>query len=82
MKKKYEKPMIIIEDFSLDTTIAGDCEVPTNTPNSGNCGLDFGPNIVIFTESVQQCTKDYGADDGEYNGICYHVPLGDNLFNS
>ena len=84
MKKKYVKPQIIIENFSLSTTIAGDCEIRTNTPHSETCALnwedEFLGEIVVFTNLVQACgTKE---DDGEYNGICYHVPYGDNLFNS
>lgn len=83
MKKKYEKPQIIIENFSLSTTIAGDCEVKTNIPSQNTCGLDFS-GVSIFLDTMNGCgikvTSEGG--DGEYNNICYHVPYGDNLFNS
>lgn len=84
MKKKYEKPQIIIENFSLSTTIAGDCETKTNVQSTSSCGFDFS-GLQVFLEGMGGC-KDIQVDtiggDGEFNGICYHVPYGDNLFNS
>lgn len=83
MKKKYTKPMIIIEDFSLDTTIAGSCDVKTDTQGYGECGLDMS-GITIFLDGMSGCTfpiKNVGGD-GEHNGLCYHVPTDSNLFNS
>jgi len=83
MKKVYKKPTVIVEDFSLSTSIANGCDVKIDTANSGNCGLDFGAK-VIFIETVAGCTPPYyGVDDGQYNGICYHVPMSNNdMFNS
>lgn len=85
MKKRYEKPQIVFEDFTLSTNIAGDCDVKTWTPNSGKCAYpvkdEFLGTLNIFTsEMVGICTTP--EKDGEYNGICYHAPYGDNLFNS
>ncbi len=86
MKKTYSKPEIFFENFSLSQNIAGDCEEKTNTPSQGQCGLDFGP-FVVFLDSVGSvCTgagrvEDMGGD-GAYGQICYHVPYGENLFNS
>lgn len=84
MKKHYEKPQIMFEDFTLSTNIAGTCTVKTWTPNSGECAYpvtdEFLGTVNVFTSSTQACTTT--EDDGEYNGICYHVPFGDNLFNS
>lgn len=84
MKKTYMKPQIMFESFSVSTNIAGDCDVKTQTPSSGNCAYtvedEFLGAINYFTNEVYACeTKEA---DGEYNGICYHVPYGDNLFNS
>lgn len=85
MKKTYEKPEIMFENFTLTTNIAGDCEVKTWTPNSGNCAYEitdeFGDTSAIFTSAMTGICTTTEAD-GEYNGICYHVPYGDNLFNS
>lgn len=89
MKKAYSKPEIVFENFSLSQNIAGDCEVKTNTPARGQCGIEFGPFVVFLDTATSQCTGDgrvlEDGGDGEYNGICYHVFSGKgeyNLFNS
>lgn len=87
MKKTYTKPGIVFESFLMDTNIAGDCEVKTNTPSKSQCGINYGPFVVFLDATGSLCT---GAGrvpstggDGDYNGLCYHVPTGDkNLFNS
>lgn len=85
MKKKYEKPMILIENFSLSTTIAGDCEVKTNTQSQNECWLDFS-GLKVFMNGMGGCSDiavDNVGGDGQFNEICYHVPEGtSNLFNS
>ena len=84
MKKAYVKPQIMFEDFSLTTNIAGDCEVKTTSPGNTTCGMDFS-GLVVFMKGMDGCTdikvEDMGGD-GQWNEICYHVPYGDNLFNS
>lgn len=86
MKKKYEKPQIIIENFSLSTAIAGSCEVKSDMQNAGQCAFDFS-GLKVFLDSMGSvCTdvkvKDMGGD-GDFNGMCYHVPNDENnLFNS
>ena len=78
MKKTYAKPKIIFEDFTLNESIAGDCETKTHTPAQEKCGLEMGA-FVVFIDGL--CN--FVPDGGMYNGICYHVPNGDNsLFNS
>lgn len=87
MKKAYMKPEIMFEDFTLSTNIAGTCEVDTNIQGmaSTSCGLDFS-GLMVFLDGMGGCTDikvDNVGGDGEFNGICYHVPSGDkNLFNS
>ena len=86
MKKVYTKPEIIFESFSLSTNIAGDCESIIDTQSRGNCGIEFG-NLVIFVGEYTGCNSNDGVivegDDGNYNGICYHVPVeSSTLFNS
>lgn len=82
MKKPYSKPQILFESFSLSSSIAGDCEVKTDTQAAGTCGVSFG-TITIFVGSAEGCAYKVGVDDGDYNGLCYHIPLDVyNLFNS
>lgn len=83
MKKVYTKPAIMFEDFTLSTSIAGDCEVKLNTPNNTSCGYrPEGYDADIFVEGITGCAEKHA--DGTYgDGICYHVPdAGYNLFNS
>lgn len=85
MKKAYSKPRIVFEDFTLNTHIASDCEVKTNTPSSGQCGVNFSGEQV-FMEGMTGCEGfpiiGVGGD-GQFANLCYHVPNGDNnLFNS
>lgn len=82
MKKNYVKPEIMFECFSLSSNIAGDCEAKTNMPSNNTCGLDFS-GLIVFMTGMAGCT-DIQVDEGEsFDGICYHVPSGDNnLFNS
>lgn len=88
MKKTYTKPEILFENFSLSTNIAGTCDIKTNTPAQGTCAyvVTAGPlTWNVFTSGISACTTseaEDGAADGAYNGICYDVPFGDNLFNS
>lgn len=90
MKKAYNKPDIYFDNFAMCTDIAGTCTYITNTPTRGGCGLEFTDTITIFVEGVNACTfkapftgNSPGVIDGQYNGICYHVPAGDRvLFGS
>lgn len=85
MKKTYIKPQIMFESFTLSTNIAGDCEVKTNTPNSGTCAYEVSAGAYgtwnVFIDTVQACTT--VPADGQYDGFCYHTPTEtNNLFNS
>ena len=89
MKKVYTKPLVVVEDFSLCTTIAS-CSIKTKTPSEYNCAYEvktgFG-SFNVFTSALPDvCTVSEatdGSDDGVYNGICYHAPMSDSsLFNS
>ena len=97
MKKAYKKPEIMFESFASSVNIAGDCEVSTDTPNSGYCGIEFSVGDILFMDIPgTECTPDYrltpeaGWEDvdasypwaGKYDTLCYHVPYGANLFNS
>lgn len=84
MKKAYSKPEIVFENFSLSTNIAGDCEVKTWLPSNNTCGMEFtGIDGNVFLTDMNGCAFQVGeGGDGEFGNICYHVPYGDNLFNS
>lgn len=85
MKKIYEKPAIVFEAFSLSTAIAGSCGVTTGEFSNGTCGMDLS-GVKVFLSEMNGCSDfsvGNGSGDGEFNGICYHVPTdGNNLFNS
>lgn len=85
-KKTYQKPQILFDSFSLSSSIAGDCELKTDTHGAGSCGITLG-NMTVFLASVEGCLPPLGVpvsvDDGDFNGICYHVPVDTlNVFNS
>lgn len=73
MKKTYIKPEIMFEEFSLSTNIAATCGTPaTHSENQYGCGYAIGRfDQVVFTELMGCSVQE---DDGDYNGICYHVP--------
>lgn len=83
MKKKYVKPQIYIENFSLDTTIAGDCEGIVGNPTKGTCAVLGTGGIAMFEDGMPSIC-DYTPPDGDkYDSFCYHVPTEyNNLFNS
>ena len=81
MKKKYEKPQIMFEDFTLTNSIAGDCEIKVKNPSRDSCPYQLRTGEQIFISNLTGCITH--EDDGDYNGICYHVPIeSNNLFAS
>lgn len=86
MKKKYMKPEIMFEDFSLNTSIAANCEGIVNNANKGTCAVIGTGDIYMFSGTVSQCDfkpEDMGGEEDKWDGFCYHVPTEyNNLFNS
>lgn len=79
MKKKYTKPMIIIEDFSVNSTIAAGCEFKNGLLEQGACGYETR-NGVVFLDTIEGCV--YKQPDVN-DALCYHVPTVDtNIFAS
>ena len=78
--KKYEKPKIVFEDFSLSNSVAASCEVETPLPSStSGCGIPIRGGVV-FMEGLQ-CT--HSPQNTLYEALCYHVPEETyNLFGS
>jgi len=78
MKKAYEKPEILFEDFSLSTHIASDCEYKPKDDALYLPGEGF-----VFVEGCDVPMIGEIGGDGEYNGICYHVVKDNvNVFSS
>ena len=88
MKKTYSKPDIAFESFSLATSIAGNCEVKTDTKGGGECGYPMDGLGNLFLTTMEACTSagNTPVTDEQsfvFNGFCYHVPIeNSNLFNS
>lgn len=82
MKETYQTPDIMFEDFSLSASIADDCDtLVRNQSRDTGCAYITRTGLNVFTSKVSGCTTI--EDDGDYNGICYHVPIETaNLFNS
>jgi hypothetical protein len=84
MKKTYSKPDVLFDSFSLCNSIAGACEVKTNLPSQGGCGLQFGAD-TIFLKDIEGCAINpdfFGMAEGT-DIPCYHVPMETNsLFRS
>ena len=81
MKKRYQKPEIMFEDFTLSTNIAGDCVPPfVTTFNDKECGIPFSDGETIFDNIG--CDRP-GKEFEDNNMLCYHVPtVNTALFNS
>lgn len=85
MRRKYEAPEILFEDFSISTSIAGNCEHIIGNQSRGTCGLTgFGPKPIFTSDFPTACKKEV-VDGGAtgLDGLCYHIPSSDyNIFNS
>lgn len=84
MKKTYIKPEILFEDFSLNNSITTGCE-KIATATMDECPYtvetDYGSVNVFLDTMIGIC--DTREQDGDYKGICYHVPTSaDNVFTS
>ena len=85
MKKEYSTPEILFESFSLNESIAianSNCTRNVTNQYSGECGLYYG-NKIVFTVPVAGCRVKIEDGSPVFDGLCYHIPSGDNkLFNS
>ena len=81
MKKKYEKPGMYVENFSLSQSIAaGGCGAAQNPtlgkPSSADihtCGWDVGG--IITWINTPAC-NDLADENDPYAGVCYNNPNG------
>ncbi|MCQ2354927.1 MAG: hypothetical protein MJ102_07535 [Clostridia bacterium] len=78
MKKSYQKPEIVFNNFELSESIAAGCEFISNHEYM-KCALDDPAFFSIFAD-VGVCR--YYVADGT-DGICYHAPSdSSNVFTS
>ena len=74
MKKRYIKPLILIESFQLDAAVAASCSsqdyIPINF-SEDTCTFDNGQFFNYYN-----CQMDLTGPEGDGNDtICYHGPL-------
>lgn len=82
MKKTYEAPEILFEDFALSTSISAGCEKIIN-PLLYTCGVNYPGIGVIFVQGNTGCDVEMEDSFKTADGYCYHVPTEDkNMFNS
>ncbi len=91
--KKYVKPEILFEDFTLSTSVASCATESMEKVYADNsCGFyDEYLKVVVVTDNTGGCAKvsenvsgyRVATTPGENDGICYHVPIeAYNMFNS
>lgn len=85
MKKVYMKPMIVIESFQLDASIAGTCRTDAESLGKEYIKLNFTETGCIhdggFFSSVNACGIDVTGSGGDDNDtICYHGPIAGVVF--
>ena len=79
MKKKYEKPIFIVESFQLDASIAGSCsgdgQVSINH-GENDCGRGVGIDYPFQYINYNNCEVDLTGPEGDNNDTtCYHGPM-------
>lgn len=76
MKRKYSKPQIIFEDFTLCQSIAAGCQYTDGARPvmyEMGCGVDLSAreeNDFVFISAMNCELKE---DDGNNNLVCYHI---------
>lgn len=79
MKKKYEKPVLIIESFQLDATIASNCSSTNYEPlgyTENDCGYGVGIESDFQYFNYFNCDVDLVGSGADANDtICYHGPM-------
>ena len=95
MKKEYEKPQILVEDYNITDLLAtSPCEQKVNYSDGNTCHswastrvFDKNTGTFIttyyFNSGNSACVGGYmdGLDQTK-DGICYHGPENNNCFTS
>lgn len=81
MKKKYEKPDLLVESFQLDAAIAGSCSgegyiaIGHWENTCGDMPLS-GSDFQFYIFNDMNCEVDVCGTAGDGNDtICYHGPM-------
>ena len=78
MKKTYNRPEIVFENFNISSSIAACAKEADSTRDS--CGYAYIAGRTLFVEENTGCSV--VALDGS-NGICFYIPTADtSLFAS
>lgn len=92
MKKTYQKPAIVIENFMLTEMIAS-CAYTVNSQTTSNCATNLGDSTLMESwkalglfnsgECVDPVPEGQLPGEGS-NGdkLCYHTSQGMNVFSS
>ena len=86
MKQKYVKPIISIETFSLNQTVAWGCGdlidfERVNFNSREKCGYEIAPGWVYFIS--ENACSDLSIGEGDKKVVCYNNPDGGwNIFRS
>ena len=79
MKKKYEKPDLLVESFQLDAAIAGSCSGEGYIAIGHwekTCGDGTSSSYRFYAFSNDTCEVDVaGADEDGDDYLCYHGPI-------
>ena len=70
MKKKYIKPMFVIESFQLDATIAASCSSQGYFPinySEKSCGFEEGVDKQYMFFNYDNCDLDLTGSGGDGN---------------
>lgn len=92
MKKTYQKPAIVIENFMLTEMIAS-CTYSVNIQTTSNCATNLGDSTLmdawkqlgLFNSGDCEDLVPEGQLPGQgWNGekLCYHTSQGMNVFSS
>ena len=83
MKKEYKKPVIVMEDFSLSTSIATECDYETGNPSYNECGVNISGLMVflcritrkspIFTQKTLVNPEAIGYNDYVKKVLCKYA---------
>ena len=89
MKKLYNKPQVIIEEFTISQSVASGCTVSAQF-NKNNCGIPGKyEDEILFSLGLagSPCTYKPVGTDNNQNGIddlddkyCYHIPTDANRY--
>lgn len=93
MKKEYEKPEILVEDYKVTDFLAtSPCESKVNYADGATChshfeidDIDIDGNPIVgylFNSGNGSCNGGWMDDLDIYDGICYHGPEDNNFFAS